>query len=222
MSCSETDESGRRRAPFLTFEGGEGVGKSTQLRLLARRLRSLGIDPLETREPGGSPAAEAVRRLLLAGAPDHWLPLSELYLVLAARADHVARVVAPARAAGRWVLCDRYVDSTRVYQGLAGGLGLDLVERLQRPAVAGEWPDLTILLDLPVEEGLARRSRAGPGSRFEDKDPDFHAQVRQGFLHLAALEPQRFAVISASEPPETVAERIWHAVRDRFARELAP
>lgn len=207
--------------PFLTFEGGEGAGKSTQLRLLAMRLRRHGIDPLETREPGGSPGAEAVRALLVEGPHDRWLPLSELYLFLAARADHVSRVVAPARAAGRWVLCDRYADSTRVYQGLAGGLGLELVDRLQEPAVAGHWPDLTILLDLPVEEGLARRARLGDNGRFEARDAAFHERVRAGFLELARREPKRFVVIPAQAPRETVAGRIWEEVRSRFAAVIA-
>lgn len=209
-----------RRGPFVTFEGGEGTGKSTQLRLLARRLRARGIEPLETREPGGSPAAEAVRELLLAGAHDHWLPLSELYLVLAARADHVARVIGPAREAGRWVLCDRFVDSTRVYQGIAGGLGLALVDRLQEPAVAGHWPDLTVLLDLPVEESLARRARGGEDGRFEAKGVSYHQRVRQGFLELAAREPERFVLVPAGEDPERVSERVWREVGDRLARFL--
>jgi dTMP kinase len=207
---------GVERAPFVTFEGGEGTGKSTQLRLLAARLRERGLDPLETREPGGTPGAEAVRRLLLEGSADRWLPLSELYLVLAARADHVARVVAPARAAGRWVLCDRFVDSTRVYQGLAGGLAIELVDRLQEPAVAGHWPDLTILLDLPVDKGLARRDRAGERGRFEDKERSFHERVRTGFLELAASEPGRFAVFPADAPPQQLAARIWEEVCRRF------
>lgn len=204
------------RAPLLTFEGGEGTGKSTQLRLLAARLRAQGLDPLATREPGGTPGAEAVRRLLLEGSVDRWLPLSELYLVLAARADHVARVVAPARAAGRWVLCDRFVDSTRVYQGLAGGLGLALVDRLQEPAVAGHWPDLTILLDLPAEHGLARRNHAGKSGRFEEKDLAFHERVREGFLELAAAEPERFVVFAADAPAEQLAARIFAEVCRRF------
>jgi dTMP kinase len=201
---------------LLTFEGGEGTGKSTQMRLLAARLRALGLDPLETREPGGTPGAEAVRRLLLEGRADRWLPLSELYLVLAARADHVARVVAPARAAGRWVLCDRFVDSTRVYQGVAGRLGIGLVDRLQEPAVAGHWPDLTILLDLPAELGLARRNHAGEAGRFEEKDLAFHECVRRGFLELAAAEPERFVVFAADVPAEKLAARIFAEVCRRF------
>ncbi len=205
--------------PFVTFEGGEGSGKSTQLRLLAARLRADGHTVVTTREPGGTPGAEAVRRLLLKGDGDRWSALAELYLFLAARTDHVERLVAPARARGAFVLCDRFHDSTRVYQGLAGGLGLALVDRLQAPVLARARPDLTVLLDLAPEVGLARRARAGGGGRFERRDPDFHRRVREGFLELARREPERIRVFDATLPEAVLADEIYRTVRDRFGRE---
>ncbi len=205
-----------RPAPFITFEGGEGAGKSTQLARLRERLRTAGVAVLATREPGGTPGAEAIRRLLLDGTVEKWRPLAELYLFLAARADHVARVIAPALAAGRWVLCDRFADSTRVYQGLAGGLGLELVDRLQEPALGGLVPDLTILLDLPPETGLRRRRTEGGDGRFEAKGLAFHGRIREGFLELARREPDRFLVLDASLPERSLEARIWREVETRF------
>jgi dTMP kinase len=193
---------------LVTFEGGEGAGKTTQIAGAATWLESRGLPVLRTREPGGTEGAEAIRRLLLEGGADRWTPLGELLLVAAARAEHLARVVEPALAAGVWVLCDRYLDSTRVYQGLAGGLGLGLVDRLQGEVLGFRVPDLTLVLDLPVEEGLARRRAAGAASRFERKGAEFHERVREGFRALARAEPGRLALVDASRPAEEVAREI--------------
>lgn len=182
-------------------------------------MRAAGIAELSTREPGGTPGAEAIRRLLLDGTAETWLPLAELYLFLAARSDHVARVIRPAMSAGRWVLCDRFADSTRVYQGLAGGLGLHLVDRLQEPALAGLVPDLTVLLDLPPETGLRRRRADGGEGRFEAKGSAYHLRIREGFLELARREPDRFLVLDATSAEERLAERIWQEVVARFGLE---
>ena len=201
---------------FITFEGGEGAGKSTQLRHLAARLRRSGVEVLATREPGGTPGAEAIRRLLLRGSAERWTPLAELYLFLGARADHVARRIHPALAEGKWVLCDRFHDSTRVYQGIAGGLGLALVDRLQEPLLQLARPDLTVLLDIPADTGLARSRRAGNAGRFEARTRAYHEQVRRGFLELAAREPERFLVVDARLSEHDLAERIWWAIRERF------
>ena len=154
------------RGRFITIEGGEGAGKSTQLRRLAAALRGRGIDCLLTREPGGTEGAEAIRELLVHGPAERWRPLAELYLFLAAREDHLHRAVLPALARGAWVLCDRFADSTRVYQGIAGGLGLELVDRLQAPLLERHRPDLTLVLDLPVEVGITRCIQRGALARF--------------------------------------------------------
>ncbi len=171
-----------------------------------------------TREPGGTEGAEAIRGLLLDGPAERWSPLSELYLVLAARSDHVLRLIRPALAAGRWVLCDRFADSTRVYQGMAAGLGLELVDRLMEPSLLDIRPDLTILLDLDPALGLRRRTTQGDGSRFEAKGLVFHQRIRDGFLALAAAEPERFFVVDAGRPAGWLEERIFEEVCRRFGR----
>lgn len=190
---------------FVTFEGGEGAGKTTQIARAAAWLAGRGLSVLQTREPGGTEGAEAIRRLLLEGEPGRWTGRGELLLVLAARVEHLDRVIEPALAAGSWVLCDRYLDSTRVYQGMAGGLGLEFVDRLQQDVLGLRLPDLTLVLDLPVEQGLARRHADGASSRFERKGPAFHARVREGFRTLAAAEPARIALVDASLSPDEVA-----------------
>ena len=200
------------RGRFITIEGGEGAGKSTQLRRLAAALRGRGIDCLLTREPGGTEGAEAIRELLVHGPAERWRPLAELYLFLAAREDHLHRAVLPALARGAWVLCDRFADSTRVYQGIAGGLGLELVDRLQAPLLERHRPDLTLVLDLPVEVGITRCVQRGALARFEAKGRAYHQRVRDGFLELARLEPGRFAVIDASGDEEAVAVAVLRAV----------
>ncbi len=206
-----------KRGRLITFEGGEGAGKSTQIRYLATALAEAGIDAVTTREPGGTAGAEAIRALVTEGTADRWSPLTETLLFLAARQDHVERLIEPALAEGRWVLCDRFIDSTRVYQGLAGTLGLELIDRLHRVIFNRIAPDLTLLLDLPVEIGLARRSAAGHANRFEQKVEDFHQAVRSGFLELARSEPERFTVIDAEPAPDAASAAIIDIVRRRFS-----
>ncbi|MGD9508888.1 MAG: dTMP kinase [Geminicoccaceae bacterium] len=204
------------RGRFITLEGGEGAGKSTQTRLLAERLSGRGIDSLLTREPGGTEGAEAIRGLIVDGSAERWRPLAELYLFLAAREDHLHRAILPALAAGRWVLCDRFADSSRVYQGIAGELGLDLVDRLQEPLLGINRPDLTLVLDLPVATGLARCAARGGAGRFEAKGATYHERVREGFCFLAGREPERFAMVDASGAEEEVAAAVWRMVCQRL------
>src|SRR6267142_1518336 len=173
------------RGKFISFEGGEGAGKSTQARMLRVSLQSHGRAVLLTREPGGSPGAEEIRKLLVEGELERWTPLAETLLFLSARADHVAKVIEPALASGTWVISDRFADSTFVYQGVARGLGIEAVRRLQRAALGDFAPDLTILLDIDPGAGLARAGRRGQTeNRFERFDAGFHARLRDGFLQI--------------------------------------
>lgn len=205
---------------FITFEGGEGGGKSTQLRLLAGRLRDLGHDVVATREPGGSPGAEALRELLVKGSTDRWSPLTETLILYAARRDHVERVIRPALERGAWVVSDRFSDSTRAYQGAAGGVDPAFIGELERVALGPTRPDLTLILDLPAEKGLERAGRRGDDeTRFEDKGLSFHRRLRDEFLAIAQKEPQRCLVIDASQSVETVSEAIWSGVTARLAME---
>jgi len=200
---------------FITFEGGEGAGKSTQVRLLADFLKKEGKGVTVTREPGGTPGAERIRRLLVDADGDGWEPMAEALLHFAARRVHLAEVVWPALARDEWVISDRFVDSTRAYQGYGQGLSLEIIERLYR-VVAGDFdPDLTIVLDLPVETGLARATRHGR-DRYEGLGDDFHERVRQGFLSIAKREPDRCVVIDAAKPAGDVTAAIRAAVRDRL------
>jgi dTMP kinase len=207
---------------FITFEGGEGAGKTTQIRLLKDRLEPRWGPVVLTREPGGSPGAEALRDLLVRGEVDRWSPLSETLILYAAREDHLERTIRPALAAGRWVLCDRFADSTRAYQGAGGGAPAALIAGLETAVVGSTRPDLTLMLDLPVEEGLARAGRrGGVEERFERKGRAFHERLRQGFLAIATAEPDRCVVIDAARSPDAVAEAVWAAVQARFAGEPA-
>ncbi len=204
------------RGRLITFEGGEGAGKSTQIQRLAEALNVAGIDVDTTREPGGTEGAEAIRALVTEGTAERWSPLTETLLFLAARNDHIERRIEPALAAGRWVLCDRFIDSTRVYQGLAGTLGLDLIDRLHAVMFERIAPDLTLLLDLPIEVGLGRRQAAGDANRFEQKLTAFHQAVRDGFLELASRETDRFVVIDAGPSIEEVTEAVLSGVSHRL------
>ena len=210
------------RGRFITFEGGEGAGKSTQARRLAERLRARGLEVALTREPGGSPGAEALRALLVEGASDRWSPLGETLLMYAAREDHLERTIRPALARGAWVVCDRFMDSTRAYQGAGGGAPMALIGELERAVVARDRPDLTLVFDLPAETGLARaHARAGGEARFEAKGLAFHGRLREGFRAIAAAEPQRCRLIDAAAGIEAVEAAVWSAVAERFALEPA-
>ncbi len=208
-----------RRGRFITFEGGEGSGKSTQIRRLAATLGSDGIETVLTREPGGSEAGERIRALLLDPAA-RLDAMTQIFLFCAARHDHVVALIEPALERGTWVLCDRFLDSSRAYQGAAGAIDADLVRTLERAAVGATMPDLTIILDIDPREGLARanRRRAGATSAdaFEAADIRFHERVRQGYLAIAAAEPERCAVIAANRSEEAVAADIADIVRSRL------
>lgn len=206
-----------QRSRFISFEGGEGTGKSTQLRLLVERLRRQGVDAIATREPGGSPGAEALRALLVQGDPDRWSSLSEALILYAARADHLERTIRPALARGAWVVSDRFADSTRAYQGAGGGLSAEFIGVLEGEIVAATRPDLTLILDLPPEAGLARAGRRGGAEqRFEGKGLAFHQRLRTAFLEIAAREPSRCAVIAADAPEQAVADAVWEQVAARL------
>jgi dTMP kinase len=209
-----------RPGRLVTFEGGEGAGKSTQIERLAAALRAAGLDPLVTREPGGTPGAEQIRQLLVEGPPDRWLPLSEALLLLAARSDHVVRRIAPALADGRWVLCDRFMDSTRVYQGVAGAVGAAVIDRLHAIVLGDLRPDLTVILDVPVATGFGRRREKGGRQRYERMTGAFHERVRDGFLALARAEPERCVVVDATRPVDAVADDVHALVARRFGVDL--
>jgi dTMP kinase len=207
----------RTAARFITLEGGEGAGKSTQARRLVSMLQARGISCVTTREPGGSPGAEEVRQLLVTGQPDRWDPLTETLLMFAARADHVARTIKPALEKRTWVVCDRFTDSTYAYQGAGRAVPRESIRRLESLVLAGFKPDLTLILDLPVEIGLSRSgARAGHENRFEQFDHDFHERMRSAFLTIARRAPERCAVIDASLSEGDVADAIWRTVRGRF------
>jgi dTMP kinase len=202
---------------FITFEGGEGSGKTTQIKLLYDTFARAGKKCLLTREPGGSPCAEAIRNLLLTGAGDKWHPVSETLMFQAARVEHVERLLKPALARGETVLCDRFLDSTLVYQGLAKGLGLEYISRLHHFTLGNFGPHLTLILDIAPAVGLKRaKQRAGDETRFEGMDIAFHQKVREGFLAIAKLEPARCMVIDASGSAEDVHKAIVKALADRL------
>ena len=195
---------------FITLEGGEGAGKSTQLGILARRLRNAGLCVVETREPGGTAGAEAIRELFVRGDADRWDGVTEALLVNAARADHVARTIRPALAEGKWVLSDRYVDSTFAYQGAGKGVTDTVLGDLHRVATGDLWPDLTLVIDLPVETGLARAAeRRGGATRFEAHAVAFHCRLADRFRERAAADPARLRVIDGTADIDTVADAIW-------------
>lgn len=205
------------QGPFITLEGGEGAGKSTQAARLTARLRGLGREALATREPGGSVGAEAIRALLVNGAADRWSPGAETLLMYAARLDHVERTIAPALAIGTTVVCDRFADSTRAYQGAGGGASAGLIDALEQEMRALCWPGLTLIFDLEPQAGLARAAgRAGGETRFETKGLAFHERLRAAFLAIAAAEPGRCVLIDASAEPDAVEAEVWRAVSERL------
>ena len=211
-----TAREGRSRGRFISLEGGEGVGKSTQLRRLAKALRDRGLEVIETREPGGSPGAESIRGLLLQGEQERWTAEAEALLFAAARADHVARTIRPALDAGKWVLSDRFLDSSIAYQGGAGGLGAATIRQLHQVGSHGFLPDRTLLLQLPAEAAADRAAKrdGDAGDRIGSRGADYHAGVAAAFRAIADEEPQRFRIVDASGTAEQVTERLFAAVGD--------
>jgi dTMP kinase len=212
------------RGRFISFEGGEGSGKSTQIKTLAERLASAKLRAIVTREPGGSPGAEVIRHLVLSGMGKLLGPEAETLLFAAARDDHVHTVIEPALKQGIWVLCDRFSDSTRVYQGSLGQVSPTILNAMQRVTIGDLKPDLTVILDVPVEVGLKRaavRRGTGAADRFEAEDIRFHQQLREAYQRIAAAEPERCVLIDANAEPSVVALNIWSALRDRFFKAAA-
>lgn len=221
----ELAQAGSTRGKFITFEGGEGTGKSTQAATLARRLESMGIGVLLTREPGGSPGAEIIRHVLLSGAAKPFGPEAEAMLFAAAREDHIKCAIEPALEASKWVVCDRFADSTRVYQGAVGAVDPRLIKALERISVGELKPDLTFILDVPVATGLKRaagRRRGLEPDRFEAEQLEFHEKLRRAYLTLAKAEPGRCVVIDASMGKKEVAKRVWNAVNARLDPAMSP
>ena len=207
------------RGKFISFEGGEGSGKSTQIRMLAERLAAAKLRAIVTREPGGSPGAEIIRHVVLSGMGKLLGPDAETLLFAAARDDHVRTVIQPALSQGTWVLCDRFSDSTRVYQGRLGNVPLSVLNAMQRVTIGDLKPDLTIILDVPVEIGLKRaaaRRGAGTPDRFEAEDVQFHQDLREAYRQIAAENPGRCVLIDATPSPDVVAAQVWTALRDHL------
>ncbi|MDX9860789.1 MAG: dTMP kinase [Rhodospirillales bacterium] len=204
------------RGVFITLEGGEGSGKSTQARLLAHTLETQGIAVTATREPGGAPGAEQIRALLVNGETGRWDALSEALLHYAARREHLRHTILPALAGGRWVICDRFADSTMAYQGYGHGLGREVIAALHAAVVGDLAPDLTLILDLPVVDGLGRAASRGGEDRYERMDRTFHERLREGFLDIARRDPGRCAVIDATGTVEQVQAAIIGAVHERL------
>jgi dTMP kinase len=203
---------------FITFEGGEGAGKSTQVKALVAHLRELGLEVVQTREPGGSSGAEALRDLLVTGEAGRWSPMSETLMMYAARANHLEQVIRPALERGAWIVCDRFSDSTRAYQGAGGGVTPDLIESIDAAVVGDTQPDLVIVMDMPPEAGLQRAlARGDAENRFESKGLAFHERLREGFRKRAAAHPERYRLIDADRAIEDIRADIWRVVSDRFA-----
>ncbi len=212
------------RARLITLEGGEGAGKSTVARGLQARLAERGIRSIVTREPGGSPKAETIREALLAGEVKPYGPFAEAIMFYAARIDHIEKTIRPALGRGEWVISDRFADSTRAYQGALGQIDPALLGSIERVALAGFRPDITLILDVPVEIGLARaaaRRGSGATDRFESEGSGFHARLRKAYLDIAEREPDRCIVLDASLPPDDVLEMAWAAVEMRALAEAS-
>jgi len=201
----------------MSFEGGEGGGKSTQAGQLAERLRAAGVTVIETREPGGTEGADSIRELLVTGAADRWDPVSEVLLHYAARRDHVERVIKPALARGDWVITDRFADSTMAYQGYGYELGPELIDTIHRAVLGDFQTDMTIIMDIDPSAGLARaRARDPDPSRYERFELTFHQRLRDGFLAIAARNPHRCVVVDADGLPDDVGAMVWAAVSERL------
>ena len=212
MDSASANSPGR----FITLEGGEGAGKSSQIQVVKDYLEARGIDVVVTREPGGTPVGQEIRNLLVSGDKDKWSPLSETLLILADRAAHLERVIRPALADGKYVVCDRFFDSTRAYQGIAGGLGLEVIHNLQQPVLGTTLPDVTLLLDIDPEKGLSRAQKRGGDLRFESKTLAYHQTLRQAFLDFVKQEPERMVVIDADRDIEAVSTDIITVLGERL------
>jgi dTMP kinase len=205
------------KAPrFITLEGGDGSGKSTQIVRLIAELKKRKIDAIATREPGGSPGAEDIRKLVLNGDPDRWDSLTEALLMFAARANNVSHTIKPALMKRQWVICDRFTDSTYAYQGAGHGLARETIRRMEALVLGDFRPDLTLILDLPVEQGLARTAGRSKDMRFEAFDTEFHDRMRQCYLTIARRDPLRCEIIDAAQDEDAVATAIWAAVKKRY------
>ena len=204
------------RGRFITLEGGDGAGKTLQAARLRDALEARGVGTLLTREPGGSPGAEEIRSLLVSGSVERWEPLAEAMLHAAARRDHLLQTIEPALERGLWVISDRFVDSMIVYQGYGQGADLDVLERISALSLGGFQPDLTVVLDIPVVEGLRRAEARAGSNRYERMGTEFHEKVRQGFLARARAEPERFAVVDATADPQAVSSTILDIVSARL------
>ncbi len=207
------------RGRFITFEGGDGSGKSTHAAVLAQHLKSSGIEVVLTREPGGSPGAEIIRHILLSGITKPMGAETEAILFAAARDDHVRGTIFPAIKAGKWVICDRFINSTRVYQGVLGHVDAQLIRSLERVTVGPIMPDLTFILDVPANVGLARATRrrgTGAADRFESEGLEFHENLRTAYRSIAEQEPSRCIIVDGRPPKDVVALRIWAAVEERL------
>jgi dTMP kinase len=207
------------RGHFITFEGGEGAGKSTHSKLLAGRLKAAGHEVVLTREPGGSPGAEVIRHIILSGAAKPLGAEAETMLFASARDDHLRTTIRPALQRGAWVLCDRFADSTRVYQGIVGEVDLRLIEELERITVGDTVPDLTFVLDVPADVGVARTNKRRGGTeadRFESEALDYHEKLRAGFRAVAESQPGRCVLIDVTAPEADVAAQIWSIVEQRL------
>ena len=204
------------RGRFITLEGGEGAGKTVQAARLRDALEARGVGTVLTREPGGSPGAEEIRRLLVSGPVERWEPLAEAMLHAAARRDHLLHTIEPALERGDWVISDRFVDSMIVYQGYGQGAGLDVLERISDLSLGGFEPELTVVLDIPVAEGLRRAGARAGSNRYERMGTDFHETVRRGFLARAERDEGRYAVVDATADPDTVGRAIQKIVAARL------
>jgi dTMP kinase len=210
------------RGRFITFEGGEGSGKSTQAKRLADRLKLRGTEVILTREPGGSPGAEAIRHLLLKGIVKPLGPEAETFMFAAARDDHVSTLIRPALERGAWVICDRFIDSTRVYQGSLGNVDQRMIRALERLVVGETIPDLTLILDVPPEVGLARAaSRGEDADRFESEHLEYHRLLSEAYREIAEREPERCVIVDGTPSADVIAVRIWMLVSERFLRPTA-
>lgn len=217
------DASATRKARFLTFEGGEGVGKSTQVKRLVANLNRVGISAVRTREPGGTPKAEAIRSFILQGKSEEWGPGAEAVLFAAARLDHVRELIAPNLESGRWVISDRFHDSTRAYQGLTGGVNPTLITALEELALNGHMPDMTILLDMDPKKAFERVAQRAEetgipvtADRFEKEDIDWHQRLRDSFIEIARVNKSRYVILPADQPERELADAIWSAVCGKF------